>query len=81
MSDASIENKSDKEHCLVQFVYCLLGSSSYRLRRQRLIGDKRFNSVSKIDQLSRVIFPVSFIVFQTCYWSFYIYANITHMAM
>ncbi|KAK2155330.1 hypothetical protein LSH36_242g00015 [Paralvinella palmiformis] len=60
MSDASIENKSDKEHCLIQFVYCLLGSSSYRLRRQRLIGDKRFNSCSSSGTKSGFRFYTTF---------------------
>lgn len=40
-------------------------------RRKRLIP--RFNSVSKIDRASRVVFPLSFLIINLFYWYWYLY--------
>lgn len=34
--------------------------------------EKTYNSVSKIDQMSRILFPVAFIIFNLFYWWFYL---------
>lgn len=34
--------------------------------------EKTYNSVSKIDQMSRIVFPIAFIIFNLFYWWFYL---------
>lgn len=34
--------------------------------------EKTYNSVSKIDQVARILFPVAFIIFNIIYWSVYL---------
>lgn len=38
-------------------------------------GRRTFNSVSKIDEVSRVVFPLCFFVINLIYWTFYLYRS------
>ena len=59
-------------HCARAFLYCLVGSATYRRRRRQLARyrDSR-NSVSSVDRTSRVVFPVLFVIFNVFYWLVY----------
>ncbi len=60
--------------CGKQMLYCLLSNQNFRQKRKRLALAKGniINSVSKIDNLSRVIFPVSFFLIIFCYcWHYF----------
>ena len=55
----------------MKFFQCIRGSASYRDMQARStpIG---INSVSMIDRASRVLFPLSFLIFNIFYWSLYL---------
>ncbi|KAK2169074.1 hypothetical protein LSH36_12g08010 [Paralvinella palmiformis] len=65
----------------MKFYNCLLGSYSYRLKQQKRARYKTFNSVSKIDKISRILFPVLFVIFNILYWTLYLRTNISAMVM
>ncbi|CAD7090290.1 unnamed protein product [Hermetia illucens] len=57
-----------------QIWLCLLGDEKFRKQRQREATTKRsrhINSVSLIDQVSRIAFPMSFGLFNLLYWMAY----------
>lgn len=54
---------------LVKFLCCLLGNEEFRAHLGR--GAKGPNSISKIDKVSRVLFPFAFLAFNVIYWSIY----------
>lgn len=63
--------------CLVQFWYCFTANEKYKqeMRKRRTPNHDGFtavNSVSKIDKVSRICFPLIFFVINVAYWSFYI---------
>ena len=70
-----------KEFCCLKFWHCIMGTSSYRVKQQKKNLHKSFNSVSKIDKASRVVFPLSFLIFNIFYWAIYLHANIGHIVM
>ncbi|XP_055499382.1 gamma-aminobutyric acid receptor subunit alpha-3-like isoform X2 [Leucoraja erinacea] len=43
-----------------------------RMEEQLPDGKKTYNSVSKVDKMSRVIFPVLFVIFNLVYWATYV---------
>lgn len=48
---------------------CLIGSEDFRAdMRRRAKGP---NSISKIDNVSRFLFPLAFVVFNAIYWHIY----------
>ncbi|XP_038057920.1 gamma-aminobutyric acid receptor subunit alpha-2-like [Patiria miniata] len=64
---------STKQSFLMDLLSCICGNAEYRnarLRQSRASG-KPFNSVSRIDVASRVIFPVSFILSNGIFWFAY----------
>lgn len=54
-------------------INCLSGNAEYRRRRFKSTtkDGKTFNSVSKIDEMSRIIFPVSFCLANGLFWCIY----------
>ncbi|KAF2367679.1 Neurotransmitter-gated ion-channel [Trinorchestia longiramus] len=84
-SDDSIQNlknaetqTSKKEGFWFQLARCVVGSESYRRARERqatITGS--VNSVSKIDKLSRVLFPLSYGLLNLWYWYSYYDAELT----
>ncbi|XP_065580667.1 gamma-aminobutyric acid receptor alpha-like isoform X2 [Artemia franciscana] len=62
----------EKEHCLMQLVHCITANPKYRKARTRqAIISGSVNSVSKIDKFSRILFPLTFSLFNVFYWLFY----------
>ena len=63
-----------KEHCCTKFYNCLKGSASYRNMKVRNLKRARgvTNSVSKIDRVSRYLFPFVFFAFNMIYWISYL---------
>lgn len=66
------EGYSPRETCCYMFWKCLIGSAAYRERRKRDRCYSSVNSVSQIDRVSRVVFPVSFLLFNVLYWVLYL---------
>ncbi|XP_071514973.1 gamma-aminobutyric acid receptor subunit alpha-5 isoform X2 [Panulirus ornatus] len=61
-----------KERCWTQFYHCVLGDDSYRRERQRTACLQRsINSVSVIDTISRILFPLSYGLLNLWYWYSY----------
>lgn len=63
--------------CCIQFWYCFTANEEYKreMKRRRTPnndGMTAVNSVSKIDKVSRICFPLVFFVLNASYWSFYI---------
>jgi len=66
-----------KLSCLRQFFLCIIADESFRLQRLRnSIPGATVNSVSGIDKISRVLFPLSFLILNIVYW--YIYTNMNN---
>ena len=63
--------------CVVQFWYCFTSNEKYKqeMKRRRPHGQglSAVNSVSKIDKVSRIMFPLIFVFLNLTYWSFYIH--------
>ena len=59
------------ENCFVQLWNCIKGSSKYR-DHKLLTSVGGINSVSNIDQLARIMFPVAFSSFHIFYWMCYL---------
>ena len=59
------------ESCLSKFWNCLIGSSNYRTMKMMQSGGG-MNSVSKIDTVARVLFPLTFLSFHIFYWISYL---------
>ncbi|XP_059487384.1 gamma-aminobutyric acid receptor alpha-like [Neocloeon triangulifer] len=58
-----------------QVLFCLTGNDKFRRMRQRAAGQQGpgiMNSVSKIDQFARVMFPASFFFLNFLYWLGYV---------
>ncbi|XP_064109810.1 gamma-aminobutyric acid receptor subunit alpha-2-like [Macrobrachium nipponense] len=69
----STETQTEKkESCWSQCYHCVLGDDRYRRERQRMATLQRsVNSVSVIDTLSRVLFPLSYGLLNVWYWYSY----------
>ncbi|XP_074650714.1 gamma-aminobutyric acid receptor subunit alpha-2-like [Tubulanus polymorphus] len=59
------------ENCFTRFFNCLTGSAKYRDMKMRN-SKKGVNSVSKIDKLARLMFPLAFFLFNLFYWVLYL---------
>ena len=57
-------------NCVTQLWHCVTGSVTYQLRRRS--KQTGINSVSKIDRVAKVLFPVSFVTFHVVYWMAYL---------
>ncbi|XP_032787616.1 gamma-aminobutyric acid receptor alpha-like [Daphnia magna] len=67
----------DNSSCMKQLYYCLIANQSFRAKRKRraLAKGNIINSVSKIDSISRILFPVTFSIINVIYWWGYIAQN------
>lgn len=67
--------------CIVQFWYCFTSNEKYKQEmKRRRPHDQSFgavNSVSKIDKVSRIMFPLIFFILNVIYWSYYIHERST----
>lgn len=56
-----------------QFLYCLLANETYRKEREKaaMLTGRSFNSTSKIDSFARILFPLTFTLFNVIYWMHY----------
>lgn len=64
-----------KMSCFTQFLKCLVANQSYRRQRQKEAAKHgHANSTSKIDSLARILFPVSFGLFNFAYWYAYLFS-------
>ena len=61
-----------KEHCCTKFYNCIKGSAEYRDMKMKSRRRDGVNSVSRIDTVSRVVFPIVFIAFNIFYWVVYL---------
>ena len=70
-------HEPDDPSCVKQMFYCLVANQSFRQKRKRqaLAKGNIINSVSKIDSISRVLFPVTFSVINVIYWWGFIAQN------
>ena len=57
--------------CWRKFMRCLQGSASYRKMLERSSSPTGVNSVSRIDIVSRILFPLTFIIINATYWIAY----------
>ena len=66
-----------KVSCMKQMYYCLIANQSFRQKRKRqaLAKGNIINSVSTIDFVSRILFPVTFTVINIIYWWGFIAQN------
>ena len=74
--------RSNRRHyarpsCLKQMFYCLAANQSFRQIRKKkaLAKGNIINSVSKIDSVSRILFPVTFSLINVFYWWGFIAQN------
>ena len=67
-------NHYRNESCLKQMFYCLVADLSFRQKRTRqaLLKGNVINSVSKIDRVSRILFPLTFLIINAFYWWGYV---------
>ncbi|XP_071499961.1 gamma-aminobutyric acid receptor subunit alpha-2-like [Diadema antillarum] len=65
---------SDHETTLCSDAWnCITGNAEYRNSRLRRCKDQKpFNSVSKIDEFSRIAFPLGFILMNALYWCIFL---------
>lgn len=56
---------------VLQFITCIIASEDYRDHILRDIEDEHVNSVSKVDTLSKYLFPLTFILVNIVYWLYY----------
>ena len=63
----------DQPSLLKQIVLCLLANQEYRTRRSAEAKGRGVivNSSSRIDRISRLMFPLSFTAFNILYWVSY----------
>ncbi|KAL5013033.1 hypothetical protein ScPMuIL_011584, partial [Solemya velum] len=61
----------NKLSCFRIFVNCIMGTKNYEFNR-RTYKKVGLNSVSKIDRVSRILFPMAFVTFNIGYWALYL---------
>jgi len=65
-----------KMSCFRQFIFCLLANEKYRRSRQlEATRQGSTNSTSRIDSVARILFPLSFGLFNITYWYSYFQAQ------
>ena len=60
---------------LSAFWKCMTNDLEYKRHIQKRAHTKGINSVSKCDKLSRIFFPVSFLILNLFYWYIYYLSN------
>lgn len=72
-SVASKETQTEQKMSVCrQFLKCVVADDDFRRERQRAATlEGSSNSVSKIDKISRILFPVSFMILNIIYWIIY----------
>ena len=65
------DNMGRRESCWGMFLNCLKGNSKYRY--MKAMTKTAAVSVSKIDSISRIMFPFSFTCLNILYWAGFIY--------
>ncbi|XP_040574267.1 gamma-aminobutyric acid receptor subunit alpha-1 isoform X2 [Lepeophtheirus salmonis] len=71
MSQAQTQTETTTS-CFKQFLYCLMSNQEYRKEKTKeatRMGST--NSTSKIDSVARILFPVSFCLYNAVYWYSY----------
>ncbi|XP_067948092.1 gamma-aminobutyric acid receptor subunit alpha-5-like [Watersipora subatra] len=68
------QRRMKKRNCLVKFFLCFIGHVGYRLKLKAHKND--MNSVSKIDLVSRFLFPFTFFVLNILYYLAYVHIDI-----
>lgn len=63
--------------CLLAFWRCIVGNSDYRMSRVESADPEAGNSVSDIDMVARLVFPLTFGLFNLCYWLMYFYLEVS----
>ncbi|XP_035212940.1 gamma-aminobutyric acid receptor alpha-like [Stegodyphus dumicola] len=61
----------DLRICCIQFWNCILASEDYKAAMRRRVAPDAVNSVSKIDEISRILFPCCFVALNLFYWFLY----------
>ncbi|GFU19857.1 gamma-aminobutyric acid receptor alpha-like [Nephila pilipes] len=74
-SSGHLPSCRDMRICCVQFWNCIMASDQYKAAMRRRVAGRpdAVNSVSKIDEISRILFPCCFAVLNLFYW--FIYAS------
>ena len=77
-SDSFLDYQSSGQHsnerCCHKLWHCLRGSAKYRdMKMQCSLSS--VNSVSALDQISRFLFPLAFLIVHVIYWTFYLRQN------
>ena len=67
----SVGSEYRQDSCWVMFVNCLKGNSKYRYIKA--LNKSGNLSVSKIDSISRIMFPFSFTCLNILYWAGFMY--------
>lgn len=57
--------------CFRKLLFCLIGSTSYQNTVRQAAGSG-MNSVSMIDQVSRILFPFTYVTLNVLYWLSYL---------
>lgn len=72
-SSGHLPSCRDLRICCIQFWNCILASDEYKAAmRRRVVGrTDAVNSVSKIDEISRILFPCCFVAYNLFYWFLY----------
>ena len=58
---------SSRDSCFKKFLRCIQGSERYRRMMLKTKSDTGVNSVSMIDKVSRLLFPLSFTILMGIY--------------
>lgn len=65
-------SKYRREHFCSKFCHCIRGSAAYRDMKMKTSKYGGINSVSRIDRVSRILFPFMFLLFHVFYWTSYL---------
>ena len=58
---------SSRDNCFKKFIRCIQGNERYRRMMLKTKSDTGVNSVSMIDKVSRLLFPLSFTILMGIY--------------
>ncbi|GBM74171.1 Gamma-aminobutyric acid receptor alpha-like [Araneus ventricosus] len=72
-SSSHLPSCRDMRICCIQFWNCIMASESYKACMRRRVAGRpdAVNSVSKIDEISRILFPCCFAALNLFYWFLY----------
>lgn len=60
-------------HILCRFWFCLSGDGRYRRALRRRASRFGINSRSRLDVVARIVFPLSFVLFNILYWFYFLH--------